>query len=394
MNGPSQNPPPLEYEALAAKVRFRLTAFILSLPLLLLLGIDIEQLLLGWLYFPLRTIPQMSIDLPTAILGAVCSLLFIVGLHRTARWFLRSTTEETATGTNHWTWRSSLVVSATLFVLFASGTALVGATHQFIWFLSGRSDSSSEAVPVSELGAVAQARDSARRTMARNYLKQFGLALHNFHDTYGAFPPGGTMNEEGELLHGWAVYLGMYTSYYAKDVDFRLPWRTSPNDRTYKCQLSDFLNPSQPGPVFDSEGFGQCHWAGNVHVLPIRSVQLDDPKTYDGYGGYVAQLKKRKLAVSLDQITDGTANTILLGTVGERFKPWGHPANVRDPALGINRSPEGFGGPPGWHGAMFLMCDGSVKFLSDTTDLKIMQALATPAGGETIPEEFAIQHLR
>jgi hypothetical protein len=35
-----------------------------------------------------------------------------------------------------------------------------------------------------------------------------------------------------------------------------------------------------------------------------------------------------------------------------------------------------------------------VKFLSDRTDLKIMKALATPAGGETIPEEFAIKHLR
>ena len=28
------------------------------------------------------------------------------------------------------------------------------------------------------------------------------------------------------------------------------------------------------------------------------------------------------------------------------------------------------------------MCDGSVKFLDEKTDLQIMQALATPAGGE------------
>ena len=40
------------------------------------------------------------------------------------------------------------------------------------------------------------------------------------------------------------------------------------------------------------------------------------------------------------------------------------------------------------------MCNGGVKFLSDKTDLKIMQALGTPAGGETIPEEFAIKYLR
>ena len=149
-----------------------------AIVLLVLLGEHIEQLLLGWLYFPLRTIPQMTVDWPTAILGVVCSLLFVASLHRTARWFLRSTAEDAA-ATSRWTWRTSLVVSATLFVLFASGTALVGATHQFLWLLSGRSDSTSETVDSSELGALAAARESARRTQARNELKQFGLALPN-----------------------------------------------------------------------------------------------------------------------------------------------------------------------------------------------------------------------
>ncbi len=67
-------------------------------------------------------------------------------------------------------------------------------------------------------------------------------------------------------------------------------------------------------------------------------------------------------------------------------------SNVRDPARGINRSPEGFGGPPGWNGAMFLMCDGSVKFLSENTDLSVMKALATPTGGETNPDDSALPY--
>ncbi|MBS0206171.1 MAG: DUF1559 domain-containing protein [Planctomycetes bacterium] len=344
-----------------------------------------EQLILGWLYFPLRTIPRMTVDWPTVLLGTLCSLLFVVGFHRTARWFVRTTNRSI-----RWSWRSSVVTSALMFVLFASGTSLVGATHQLVWLISDRHDPTSDAVATSDLGPVAQARDAARRTITRYRLKEFGYAFHNFHEVYQSFPPGGMMNEDGELLHGWAVFLGGYTNYFPRDLDYRLPWRVPPNDRVYKCQMPDFLNPSQPGPTFDAQGYGLCHWAGNIHVLPVISVKTDPgaPRNLTDL------IKQSGQAISLDQITDGTANTILLGTVAERFKPWGHPANVRDPALGINRTPDGFGGPPGWQGAMFLMCDGSVRFLDEKTDLKIMQALATPASGDPIPREFELKYLR
>ena len=83
-----------------------------------------------------------------------------------------------------------------------------------------------------------------------------------------------------------------------------------------------------------------------------------------------------------DEVNDGTANTIMLGEVSDGFGPWGRPRNVRDPAAGVRRGADTFGGPASRGGTYFGMADGSVRLIDDNVDPNVLWELSTPNGGE------------
>ena len=200
---------------------------------------------------------------------------------------------------------------------------------------------------------------------SRNQLKQIGLGLHNYHDVYQTFALGGIYAEDGTGLHGWQTailpYLGQHAVY--QGIQKEIPWDDPLNAPNFQYAVPQYLN-AVIGATHDVSGYALSHYAANAGL----------------FGKNQGHAKP--------QIIDGASNTIMSGEVINGFKPWGHPANWRDPGLGITGAVDTFGGPGG-KGAQFLMSDGAVRFISDKIDKQILKALSTPAGKERVGNDWS-----
>lgn len=219
------------------------------------------------------------------------------------------------------------------------------------------------------LPAVQGAREAARRTQARNNLKQIGLAAHNFHDMSGHFPPlvlpGEEVSEEAGIGQSWMTDLLPIVDHAALyvSIDRKLAWNDPANATPFKTVVRMFQNPSDPGPPIDDDGYALAHFASNSQVISDR----------------------RRL--SIREIRDGTSNMILAGSIKEGAKAWGDPTNHRDPANGVNGGPDEFGSYHQNGDVLFLMADGSVRVVSKSIDPETLRRLANPDDGLPIPDD-------
>jgi Protein of unknown function (DUF1559) len=208
------------------------------------------------------------------------------------------------------------------------------------------------------------ARQAALRAQGQNNLRQIGLALYNYHDAIGQFPPGGIYGEDGTDYHSWQTMILPYLdqSPLYDQIDFNRPWDEPPNSGQFSNVIPQYLQPAITDAPYNAEGFAVSHYAGNSQLLlPNGTTRIPD-------------------------VTDGASSTIMAGEVAAGFKPWGDPSNLRDPAAGLAIGADTFSGPDTQAATQVLMADGSVRIILNDISPDVLSALATPAGGEAVGE--------
>lgn len=271
------------------------------------------------------------------------------------------------------------------------------------------------------LPAVQAAREAARRTECTNKLKQIGLALHNYHDTFkrlamsnprcpNSSPPNGNMR------WGWIPRIlpfveqsGLYDQFNFSQAS----WQG--NNFQYLQQIhKGFLCPSDAvsDEIREEEFFAAPQW--KISQSDYAAV-IGDYRNATGVGqtpayGNVACFEKVRgmigrwgWSASFSDVPDGLSNTLCVGEgIGatcitqnwgvQSFGTTAHPINYMNqsllsslPTQGTPRWDESIGFRsfhPG--GANFLLGDGSVNFLAETIDGATYRGLASRMGNEVV----------
>ena len=258
-------------------------------------------------------------------------------------------TDEVATGlttfVNEWT-KEKLANSAETVKLAADGDDIV---------LNITSTDHATAV----LSAVQQFSTGNHRPNAFNSLKQIALAMHNFHDVFGHFPPQALADANGNRLLSWRVMILPYLDQAPLYTEFHLdePW-----DSVHNLQL--------------------------VSKMPavLKSLGQPSEKSEPGKTRFVAPLTKdspfgRAGAVRIQDITDGTSNTLMVVEASaDKAMIWTKPEDI----LIDENNPLNSIIAKDTNGFAACLCDGAARFFSRDLNQGVLQALLSVSGGEVV----------
>jgi hypothetical protein len=302
----------------------------------------------GWIWFLGRVGPEMTISWVGVATAAVAAGLCLALGHVLLRRLSESSIN--TEGQVRWPFARTAALFAGAVLMFVAGIAAVGVAHQAAWIIRSGDPIVSDGSRV------------AMRMQSSNNLKHLALAAHAYEDKDELRPPSASFDPAGRGLHGWLTFLlpGLEQQTLFNEIQLERPWTDPANQKPMSAEVVGFL--AHRHRPKSRDGYGLGYYALNAHVAATDQVRRSR------------------------DVSDGTSNTILAGEVIENPAAWGSTTNWRDPALGINRSPAGFGST-NRDSALFSLMDGSVRPISANIDPRVLRALSTPNGGEEINDD-------
>lgn len=287
------------------------------------------------------------------------------------------------------------------------------------------------------LPAIQAAREAARRTECVNNLKQIGVAMHNYHDTFQSFPYGAN----AAWGHGWHLYILPFVEEQSAYDKIPTPWNdsgwwggTDARSRALielaRLPIGAFKCPSDPAKERDSNDVnGLTNRAvGSYLGNAGGDVRWDDVWQMRNGNGVLRASRfntsSPRPPMGFADVLDGTSTTLLVSEapysitnrpilpcsicdrfyhyhmdsdsgdggdfseiLGSTYYPINqafvldttavpHDSNSRECAFGSFH--------PG--GCNIVLCDDSTRFVSESVDLTLWRALGSREGGETIGE--------
>jgi len=292
------------------------------------------------------------------------------------------------------------------------------------------------------LPAVQAAREAARRISCGNNVKQLGLSLHNYHDTFNAFPPSATITP-GQTFDSWSAQARLLPFIEQENLGDLINWSASYASQPLvtRTRVASLMCPSEVNDKERPDG-ALTHYPLN-YGINVGVWHVFNPTAGSGGDGIVYPNSQTGFAA----ITDGSSNTMAFAEV-KAYNPYFRdgksasatiPSSVTDGRLKQGdfktnsghtewvdgrAHQSGFTGtfPPNteiihvdgveydvdftssregkttneityasvtsrsYHpgGVQVSMSDGSVRFVAETIALQTWRAMATRAGGEVI----------